>query len=140
VEGGEVLVITTETLLARSSRKKQVLDLTAGVNQVVEKSGVKEGICLLFAQHTTACLALGESGEGTDEDLLEVAQAMIPKIRFRHGHDPSHAPDHMASSVMGQSLTIPVLQGELALGTWQSVLLLEFNGPRERSIIVQVLR
>jgi len=83
-------------------------------------------------------LAVGEVGEGTEEDLMEVLEKIIPRIRFRHGHDPSHAPDHMISSLLGPSLSVPVLGGKLALGTWQRVLLLEFNGPRERSVAVHL--
>lgn len=64
-------------------------------------------------------------------------QKIVPKIGFRHGHDPSHAPDHMAASLLGASVTVPVVDGRLALGTWQRILLLEFNGPRERQLLVQ---
>ncbi len=125
------------SLRIKSRRPKDVLDITDLVESKLGSS--KAAVCLLFVQHTTAALAVGESGEGTGEDLLEVAESMIPKIRFRHGHDPSHAPDHMASSIIGPSLSLPIENGRLALGTWQRVLLLEFNGPRERSIIGRLI-
>jgi secondary thiamine-phosphate synthase enzyme len=123
-------------LKVRTRAAKDVLDITAEVEAAL--GGAQEGLCALFIQHTTAALAVGEAGEGTDQDLLEVAQKMVPRIAFRHRHDPSHAPDHMASSLIGPSLTLPVLGGRLALGTWQRVLLIELNGPRERSVVVQV--
>lgn len=119
-------------------RAKEALDITNAVEKELSALEHREGPALLFVQHTTAALALGEHQEGTGEDLLEVAQKMIPAIRFRHGHDPAHAPDHMASSILGQSLTLPVLDGRLALGAWQRVLLLEFNGPRRRSLLLQL--
>lgn len=129
----------TEILKAKSTAHRQALDLTGLVAAFVAKAKAKEGLCHLFIQHTTAALAVGEAGEGTAEDLLESALKMVPKIDFRHGHDPSHAPDHMAASVVGPSLTVPIVDGKLALGTWQQILLLEWNGPRERSIVAQVI-
>jgi secondary thiamine-phosphate synthase enzyme len=65
---------------------------------------------------------------------------MIPKIDFRHGHDPAHAWSHMASSILGPSLTIPVFDCKLVLGTWQSILLVELDGPRERDLHVTLIR
>jgi secondary thiamine-phosphate synthase enzyme len=89
--------------------------------------------------HTTAALTTGEVGEGTEEDLLDVVQQMIPRIRFRHGHNPSHAWSHMASSILGPSLMVPIANGKLVLGTWQSVLLVELDGPRDREVQVTLV-
>jgi secondary thiamine-phosphate synthase enzyme len=129
-----------ETLKIKTERLKQVVDLTDRVNALVAKRKMTEGLCSLFVTHTTACLTTGEVGEGTEKDLLDVVQDMIPKIDFRHGHDPSHAWSHMASSILGPSLTIPVSSGKLLLGTWQSVLLVELDGPRERDLHVTLIR
>ena len=125
-----------ETLKIKTERLKQVVDLTERVNALIGKRKMAEGLCCLFVTHTTACLTTGEVGEGTEKDLLDVVQEMIPKIDFRHGHDPSHAWSHMASSILGPSLTVPVSSGKLVLGTWQSVLLVELDGPRERDLHV----
>jgi secondary thiamine-phosphate synthase enzyme len=65
---------------------------------------------------------------------------MIPKIDFRHAHDPSHAWSHMASSILDPSFTLPISAGKLILGTWQSVMLVELDGPREREIHVTVIQ
>lgn len=117
---------------------KQVVDVTSEIERALLKLEPKEGPCLIFVKHSTAALAIGEYGEGTGEDLLEVAQRIVPQIDFRHGHDPSHAPDHMASSILGPGVQVPVARGKLLLGTWQRVLLLEFNGPRKRAVVVQL--
>jgi secondary thiamine-phosphate synthase enzyme len=116
-----------------------VLDITDQVEAVVSSSGVRDGLCQLFVRHTTACLTTGEAIEETDVDLMETLVAMIPKLKFRHHHDPAHAPDHMISSVVGATLGLPVREGRLALGTWQRVLLVECNGPRRREIEVTIL-
>jgi secondary thiamine-phosphate synthase enzyme len=123
----------------RTAAKREIVDITEQVNRFLSKSGSKEGACLLFVLHTTAALAIQEVGEGTEDDLLEVLDKLIPRIRFRHGHDPEHAPDHMLSTIVGPSLVLPTKNGALELGTWQRVLLVELNGPRERSIAVRSL-
>lgn len=128
---------TTITISTR--RNKEVIDITGEVQEVVSQARAQAGLCNVFVTHTTAGLTTGESTEGTDEDLMEVLERIIPNIKFRHHHDPSHAPDHMISSIVGASLTIPISKGKLQLGTWQSVLLVESNGPRERRVVVTVL-
>lgn len=130
--------MTSTRVSIHTKRNKQVLDITDSVESCLRGSGVKDGLCNVFVTHTTAGLTTGEAIEGTDEDLMETMERIIPEIRFRHGHDPSHAPDHMISSILGASLTIPILQGRLALGTWQRVLLVECSGPRDRTVIVSI--
>ena len=129
---GEVLRVTTE-------HQKEVVDLTERVQSLVRHAKMREGLCSLFVTHTTAALTTGEIGEGTEQDLLDVVERIIPAIRFRHAHDPSHAWSHMAASMLGPSLSVPVIDGRLILGTWQSVLLVELDGPRERSVYVTLL-
>jgi secondary thiamine-phosphate synthase enzyme len=112
---------------------------TTRIDQYLAQAGVNEGLCNIFVAHTTAGLTTGEAIEGTDEDLMETLVRMIPEIKFRHAHDPSHAPDHMISSILGASLSAPVRGGKLRLGTWQRILLVECNGPRDREIVLTVI-
>ena len=128
----EVLRVSTGSL-------KAVVDLTERVHSLIKRAKMRDGLCSLFIAHTTAALTTGEIGEGTEEDLLDVVEQIIPSIRFRHAHDPSHAWSHMAASMLGPSLSLPVTDGQLALGTWQSVLLIEMDGPRERTVYVTLL-
>jgi secondary thiamine-phosphate synthase enzyme len=118
---------------------KQIIDLTDQVQSVVRQAKLSEGLCSLFVSHTTAGVTTGEIGEGTEQDFLQIVEEIIPRIRFRHAHDPSHAWSHMAASILGPSLTIPVSAGQLILGTWQSVMLVELDGPRERNVYVTCL-
>ena len=120
----------------RTTELKQIVDLTDQVQAVVRQAKLKEGLCSVFVTHTTAAVTTGEIGEGTEQDFLEIVEQMIPRIRFRHAHDPSHAWAHMAASILSPSLTIPVSAGTLILGTWQSVMLVELDGPRERNVYV----
>ena len=128
-----------EVLRINTTSRKQVVDLTDLVEISIRKAKMQEGLCSLFVTHTTAALTTGEIGEGTGEDFLQVVEQMIPRIHFRHAHDPSHAWSHMASSILGPSLTIPVAAGKLVLGTWQSVMLVELDGPRERDVHVTLV-
>ena len=128
-----------EVLRISTSELKQIVDLTDRVQAVVRKMNIGEGLCHLFITHTTAGVTTGEIGEGTEQDFIQIVEQMIPRIEFRHAHDPSHAWSHMAASIVGPSLTIPVCAGALVLGTWQSVMLVELDGPRERQVHVTVV-
>jgi secondary thiamine-phosphate synthase enzyme len=131
--------MSSTTITISTRRDKEVIDITDKVREFVSHTGAEAGLCNIFVMHTTAGLTTGESIEGTDEDLMEVLERIIPKIKFRHHHDPSHAPDHMISSIVGASLTVPISRGKLQLGAWQSILLVESNGPRDRRVVVTLL-
>ena len=126
-------------LQIKTTALKQIIDLTDQVQAVIRDAKLADGLCSVFVTHTTAALTTGEIGEGTEQDLLQIVEQIIPRIRFRHAHDPSHAWSHMASSILGPSLTIPVSAGQLMLGTWQSIMLVELDGPRERNVFVSCL-
>lgn len=129
----------TELLHIQTKHVKEVVDLTDIVQSVIRKANMKEGLCSVFVTHTTAAVTTGEIGEGTEQDFLQIIEQIIPRIQFRHAHDPSHAWSHMAASILGPSLTIPVSAGSLVLGTWQSVMLVELDGPRERNVYVSMI-
>ena len=130
----------TEILCISTTNLKQVEDLTARINTIIRPTKIQKGLCFLCVTHTTAALTTGEIGEGTEQDFLQIIEQIIPQIAFRHAHDPSHAWSHMASSLLGPSLTLPISAGKLLLGTWQSVMLVELDGPRDRDIHVTVIQ
>ncbi len=123
-------------LLIQSRKKKEVIDITERINQELTTQDIKEGLCVLFLKHTTAALTTADLDPGTDLDMLDAFSEIIPKLNYRHPHNPAHVPDHILSSIIGTSLTIPITNGELDLGTWQRVVLIELDGPREREIII----
>ncbi len=125
-----------KTLTIRTNQPKQVIDITDEVNKFVVAS---TSACQLFVTHTTCALTTADLDPGTDLDMLEAFEAMIPKLNYRHPHDPEHVPDHILSAIIGPSLMIPVNKEKLILGTWQRVVLIELNGPRERQILVNPL-
>ena len=127
------------TLMVQSRQAREVIDITDEVSSALRQEGVGEGTCYLFARHTTAALTVMDLDPGTDLDLLDALKAMVPALQYRHSHNPRHVPAHILSAIIGPSLLVPVWDGELRLGTWQRVVLLEFDGPRRREVSVSVL-
>lgn len=121
-------------LSIQTHKKREVIDITSEIETHIPKKG--EGICTIFVMHTTAAITTADLDPGTDLDLLDAIEKIIPKLSYRHPHDPSHTPDHISASLIGASIMVPFKDGQLVLGTWQRIILLEFDGPRERTIII----
>ncbi len=123
----------------KTRNKREVLDITETVEALLGKyHSQATGICNLFILHTTAALTTADLDPGTDLDMLDAFEAMIPKLRYRHPHNPAHVPDHILSALIGTSVGLPVERGKIILGTWQRVVLIELDGPRERELVVSV--
>lgn len=117
--------------------KREIVDITV---QIESQLPAATGICCLNLLHTTAALTTADLDPGTDLDMLDAFEAMMPKLHYRHPHNPEHVPDHILSSLIGTALTLPVETGSLVLGTWQRVVLVELDGPRRRELTLQFLR
>ena len=124
----------------KSSKNKQVIDITKIVNDLLMKNRYHDGICFLFCTHTTCSLTTAELDPGTDLDLLDAFSAIMPKLKYRHAHDPNHVVDHIVTSMVGTSLTIPVTSASLTLGQWQRVVLIEQAGPRNIRLNLSFMR
>jgi len=118
-------------------RKREIVDIT---DQVARHLPRETGVCCLNVLHTTAALTTADLDPGIDLDMLDAFEAMMPKLRYRHPHNPEHVPDHILSSLIGTALTVPVEAGALVLGTWQRIVLVELDGPRERELTLHFLR
>jgi secondary thiamine-phosphate synthase enzyme len=117
--------------------KRQVLDITDQVATFLPTSG--SGIAHVFVAHTTAAITTADLDPGTDLDLLDALSDLLPQKQWRHPHDPAHAPDHLLSSIIGPDAAVPYETGKLLLGSWQRIILIEFDGPRERTVRISVL-
>ena len=127
-------------ITVNTQKKREVVDITDSVNEQLGKQGVKDGVCNLFLTHTTAALTTADLDPGTDQDYLEAFGDIIPKLNYNHPHNPSHMPDHILSSLVCTSLSIPVEKGQLILGIWQRVVLLEFDGPKQRELLMNLVQ
>lgn len=122
-------------IVVKTLKPKQVVDISAEVEERVVGGS---GWCSLFVLHTTCALTTADLDPGTDLDMLDAFEELMPKLDYRHPHDPGHVPDHILSSLIGPSLIVPVEEGSLCLGTWQRVVLIEFSGPREREVVLEI--
>lgn len=123
----------------QTARRRELVDITAFVAQAVAASGVEEGVCHVFVPHTTAAVLINEGADpAVGEDILAALGAMLPKIPFKHVEGNADA--HILASLVGSSVTVPVSEGQLQLGTWQAVFFLELDGPRRREVRVSCLR
>ena len=129
-----------QKLTVKTSESKQVLDITDLINDLVIKSSYEKGLIHLFVAHTTCALTTADLDPGTDKDILKALDAMFPKLDYNHPHDPDHVGDHVLSTIIGPDLTIPVQNASLVLGTWQRIVLIEFDGPKERRISLSFVR
>lgn len=123
-------------LSVRTGDSKQVIDITARVSELLRQEGFTDGVCHVFVTHTTAAISTADLDPGTDLDMLDAFTQMVPRLRYRHPHNPAHAPDHILATLVGPSVTVPVADGRLVLGTWQRIVLFEFDGPRERQVCI----
>lgn len=124
-------------LTITTHRKRELVDITGQVAGAVAGSGVAEGFCLVFVQHTTAALVINDVAEaGFGHDFL-LALEQFPSLGYQHLHaGPAHAKDHLLGAILGESKTLPIVGGRLALGTWQHLYLVELDGPRTRQVLV----
>ncbi len=131
--------MTRELLTIKTTRNKQVVDISEHLRDLLGRTQPADGLLQLSVMHTTAALTAADLDPGTDLDMLDAFYGMLPDMDFRHPHNPEHAPDHILAALIGPDLTIPVEKGGLMLGTWQSPVLIEFDGPRERRIAATCL-
>jgi secondary thiamine-phosphate synthase enzyme len=118
-----------------TQRKRQVIDITG---MVARHLPAGQGIAHVFVRHTTAAMTTADLDPGTDLDLLDALDKLIPPLEWRHPHNPNHTPDHLLASLIGPSLSVPFQQGKLLLGTWQRIILIELDGPRQRQIVLTI--
>jgi len=118
----------------------EVVKITENVEEIVHESGIREGFALVFVPHATAALILNEYEPRIVEDYITWIKRVIPPGGgWRHDEIDSNAHAHIASAFIGQSRVLPVSEGLPVRGTWQEVLLLEFDGPRRRTVVVEVM-
>jgi secondary thiamine-phosphate synthase enzyme len=127
-----------QTIKVQSNKREELIEITSEVSKHLPETG--EGICVLFTQHTTCGLTINENADAdVKSDMLLFLQKTIPQFYegFRHFEYNSDA--HIKSSLVGSSVTIPFENGKLLLGRWQGIYLCEFDGARERAVLIQFL-
>ena len=114
------------------------VDITGQVRKIVTAGKVQNGLCQIFVPHTTAGVTINENADpDVVTDMLAALKQMVPDLPYRH--DEGNSPAHVKSSLVGCSLTVPIADGRLCLGTWQGIYFCEFDGPRTRKVWVQLI-
>lgn len=132
----------TRTIRVRTGSSPSLADLTPACHAFLDEIGGEDGLLNVFVPHATAGVVIVELGAGSDDDLLDALARLLPRDdRWRHRHgSPGHGADHVLPLLASPSVTVPVVGGALALGTWQSVALLDPNGDNpERSVRLSFL-
>ena len=128
-----------------TSDRLQLLNITDRVNEIVRKSGVRDGLVHLQSLHTTSAVFINEWQDALLQDVRQFFEEVVDRDRYYRHNDPKfsdcerqNADSHMRGMLMGQTLCLQVRNATVLLGTWQSIIFAEFDGPRSRSLAVQV--
>jgi len=123
----------------QTGSKEVFVDITGQVEVEVKRVGVKSGICVLYVPHTTAAVTINENADpSVRQDIVMTLRKSVPDS-LAYAHTEGNSPAHVKSSLVGASITIPIEDGRLVMGTWQGIFFCEFDGPRLRHFYVQLL-
>jgi len=128
-----------KSLKVSTRQRAEFVDITSQVQEVISRAGMKQGICQVYVPHTTAGVTINENADpDVVRDMIATLEKLVPQSgSYRHAEGNSDA--HIKASMMGFSVTVPVEQGRLALGTWQGIYFCEFDGPRGRQVTVTLI-
>src|SRR5882672_10906845 len=130
----------TATIELPTTKKQEMIDVTKRVRAIVAASNVQSGLCSIFCGHTTGAITVNENTDpDVQTDILNALERAVPRNEKYYKHEEGNAHAHAKAAVLGFSETIPVQGGKLALGTWQAIYFCEFDGPRNRKLVVTVL-
>ena len=130
----------SESFYVRTNKRFEIVRITDKVEDIVRVSGIRNGLVLVYLPHATAALIANEYEPRIVSDYIEwVRKNIPPEAPWRHNEIDSNAHAHIASAFISSSRVFPLINGELVRGTWQEILLLELDGPRNRKVLVEVL-
>ncbi len=121
-----------------TQNRYQLIDITDQVEKALAKEKVKDGLCLVFAPHSTAAILLTENESGLKNDWLKILKKLVKDEQFEHDQIDNNADSHILSGLLGQGKVLPIENGQLVRGTWQQILLVELDGPRTRKVVIKV--
>jgi len=129
-----------EDVRVSTKNRTEVIDVTADVEEVMRRSGVINGICIVHTLHSTTAIIVNEHESGLMKDVVKKVQQDFPKgVGWLHDRVDDNADAHLASSYIGPTRIFPVREGRLVRGPWQNIFLLELDGPRTRKIMVEII-
>ncbi|HTG01799.1 MAG TPA: secondary thiamine-phosphate synthase enzyme YjbQ [Nitrospirota bacterium] len=127
-------------LRVKTNARTELVDITQGVQRLVSESGLRSGVCYVYVPHTTAAITINENSDpNVGRDLMKELNKIIP-FDDDYGHSEGNSAAHIKSSLIGVSRAVLVEEGRLALGTWQALFFCEFDGPRDRRVMVKTMK
>jgi len=123
-----------------SEKRYQLIDITDKVEEMVKESKVEDGLVLVFVPHSTAAVLLTENESGLKQDWLKILEKIVSGVNFFHNRIDNNADSHILSGLLGQGKVLAVENSRLIRGTWQQIFLVELDGPKNRKIIVKLLK
>ena len=128
-----------ERIEIESSKRIELLDITGQINALIQKTGVRDGICFLQVPHTTAGITINENADpDVSHDILELTSRLIPE-NDDYAHLEGYSDSHIKSSLFGTTLNLIINDGKLLVGRWQCVYFCEFDGPRSRTLHIKII-
>lgn len=128
-------------LKVRTRKKNDVLDLTRQVTELVQQANLEQGVCHVYVPHATAAVIVNENDDPQiSQDLLTALAGLVPEGVWLHDKVDDNGAAHLKATILGPSESVPVHRGRLALGTWQAIMLVDFDGPRDRTVLVTLTR
>jgi len=133
--------IAHKILTFNTKEKIELIDITESIEDFVNKQTIKNGLCLVYAPHATAAIIANENEPGIVQDTIRKIEEEFPKdVNWKHNKIDDNAAAHLASSFIGASKVFPIIDSRLVRGTWQSIFLVELDGPRNRRrVVIQVV-
>jgi secondary thiamine-phosphate synthase enzyme len=130
----------TMTIDVSSKARNEMIDITGKVRQVVKSAGIKDGVCYIFVPHTTAGIAINEGADpDVKRDIINALEKIFPERGdYRHAEGNSDA--HIKATLTGNSSAVVIEGGDLLLGTWQAIFFCEYDGPRNRKVLIKILK
>lgn len=127
------MVAVSKLLTLATTDRRQLIDITSQVLSFIENSEVREGTCIISVPHATAAIIANEHENGLMRDILAKIESLFPSSsRYAHNAIDDNADSHLAAAFLGHSRMFPIVDGQLVRGTWQSIFLVELDGPRSR--------
>ena len=132
------MTVRHETIAVETKKREETIDITSRVKAAVTRAKVNDGIVAVTVAHTTAAVFVNENADSDVQgDILTALERMVPRDA-KYQHAEGNGPAHIKAVLVGNSVTLPIRDGAIALGTWQGVYFAELDGPRERSATITV--
>jgi len=130
-----------KTFTINTKNKQEVIDITSQIKEIIKQSNVNSGICVVYVAHATASIIINENDDPEiNNDFLEALSKLIPQGKWRHDRLDGNADAHIKAAITGSSRTLIIKDNKPILGTWQNIMLADFDGLKQRTITVKIIK